>query len=395
MANFFKKNKSVILNIFTAILFIFTFVFTFYSGYNYRELTLYEDFDSDLVYVASLLENNYVLSEYDKEYAEYESINAYLATIGDKYAYYSSPEEHEKQNMSSDGTNITLGISFDITNDNKMIIKSIVKGSNADGSGLKVDDVLVSIKGQKINNYLDYKNFIISNVFKENEEVEVSVLRDGKELSYNIVTKKQVIPVCECEIINDDIAYIRLYNFGKKSAADFKAALTQTVFNGKCSALIVDLRNNGGGSLTAMQDIAGNFVKNELISTFKYKTTSEQIFSTNTTNLVNVPVVFLVNENSASASECLTGALMCHNKITVIGTKTFGKGIGQTTYPCPSGGYVTFTTAMYYLPDNTSIHEKGITPDIEISLPEGITFDEVTRENDTQLTKAIEFLRKK
>ena len=144
-----------------------------------------------------------------------------------------------------------------------------------------------------------------------------------------------------------------------------------------------------------MKKVAGNFLENELITTFKYKDKEEKYYAKKTKTYTDIPLVILVNGDSASASECLSGALQCHKRATIVGTQTYGKGIGQSTYMCPSGGFVTFTTAKYFLPNGECIHGKGVTPDVIVNLPQEVINGErkLTRENDTQLQEALKILK--
>lgn len=384
-----SKTDAILLKI-MPVLIIFGIIASFLSGYWYKTIIFYEKETTDFEYAKYILDKEFINDDFDKNFAEYNAINAYLDTTGDKYAYYLSAEEYEKRVMSNNGENIVLGISFSVNDDLQMVINGFTNGTNAQTSGLKIGDVLVSIGEYKISNYNDYTNFSVSKVFKENEEVTVIISRDNEEKSFNIVAKKIITPLCESKFI-DDIAYIKLTKFSDKSAEDFKIALNETVFkNEKCKGLIIDLRNNGGGDLKAMQSIAGNFLNNKLIANFKYKKSEEKIYPISADKIFEGKIAILVNENTASASECFSSALQYYDKATIVGTQTFGKGIGQTTYPCPNGGFVTFTTAKYFLPDDTSVHEVGVTPDKKIDLPDNIKNGSVVLndENDVQLIEA-------
>lgn len=384
-----SKTDSILLKI-MPILIVFGIIASFLSGYWYKTIDFYENETTDFEYAKYILDKEFINDDFDENFAEYNAINAYLDTTGDKYAYYLSAEEYEKRLMSNNGENIVLGISFSVNDDLQMVINGFTNGTNAQTSGLEIGDILISIGEYKINDYNDYLNFSVSKVFKENEKITVTVNRKGNEKSFTIAAKKIVTTLCEDKII-DNIAYIKLTKFSDKSAEQFKDALNKTVFsNTDCKGLIIDLRNNGGGDLKAMQSIAGNFLDNELITVFKYKKAEEKIYPIKSDKIYEGKIVILVNENTASASECFSSALQYYKKATIVGTQTFGKGIGQTTYPCPNGGFVTFTTAKYFLPDYTSIHEVGVTPDKKIDLPDNIKNGStvLNDENDVQLLEA-------
>jgi carboxyl-terminal processing protease len=294
--------------------------------------------------------------------------------------------------MSSNGEKIVLGIAFDVKED-KLFISSIEKNSAAETSGLKVGDRLISIKDKKVETYAEYVAFYINNSFTENEDVKVMVERHNEKLEFTIKPKKTTIQLSKSEVI-DNILYIELSTFSEKSFTEINEIIKS--IETKYDGIILDLRDNGGGSLESLEKIAGLFMKDKLIAEFRYKNETEKCYTKSGNAFTDLPLVILVNGDSASASECLTGALKCHERATIVGTQTFGKGIGQSTYQCPNGGYVTFTTSKYYLPNGECIHEVGITPDIVVELPKEIIDGDVelTKDNDTQLQKAIELLKK-
>ena len=387
-----KKQKfDSVCNIIGPILMIVAFVLCFRTGVLYKEMIHYQKEATDYEYVMMLLESQYT-DDYDKNVAMNNAINGYLSSIGDKYAYYLSPEQHEKHEMSSNGEKIVLGITFDVKED-KLFISSIEKNSAAETSGLKVGDRLISIKDKKAETYAEYVAFYINNSFTENEDVKVMVERNSEKLEFKIKPKKTTVQLSKSEVI-DNILYIELSTFSEKSFTEINETIKS--IETKYDGIVLDLRDNGGGSLESLEKIAGLFMKDKLIAEFKYKNETEKCYTKSGNAFTDLPIVVLVNGNSASASECLTGALKCHKRATIVGTQTFGKGIGQSTYQCPNGGYVTFTTSKYYLPNGECIHEVGITPDIVVELPkEVIDGDaELTKDNDTQLQKAIELLKK-
>ncbi len=388
-----KKVSSIIYNVLTPILLVFAVLLAFNTGILYREVKYKTEDMSDYEYVLSLLEKEYNFTNYDEKLATHNAINAYLATLGDKYAYYLSPEQYEDKQMQRNGEKVILGIVFEVIDD-VLYVGDLTEGAPAENTGIKIGDKLVSINGVKIKNIDAYNEFFSVETFKDNQEVTVVVEREGKEIEYKIIAKKTSVELCTSRMI-DNVIYIKLSIFSNKSANELKEVIKN--ISSDCEGIVLDLRNNGGGELTALKKIAGHFIGDKMIAEFRYKNNTEKCIATKTDITTDLPLTILVNKKSASASECLTGALQCYDRATIIGTTTFGKGIGQSTYRCPNGGYVTFTSSKYYLPNGECIHEIGITPDIEVELPEEVLNgdEKLADENDTQLQAALNKLTKK
>lgn len=390
-----KTKKERILNVLVIVLFFLSMASMFYCGYQISDLTFPHRNSDDYQYVKGIVDKAYNFNEYDKAFAEHSAINGYLNALGDDYAIYMSPEEYEKRQMSGKGESISLGLNIAVNDDGLVTVVGLVQNGNSINSGIEIGDILVSVNGNKTETVDEYNAFAMKNTFADGDNVEVVVRRNGEEKTFNIVTNKIVTPVCELTFM-DDIAYIKLTTFSETSVASFVENLKKVNENSNCKGIILDLRNNGGGMVTSMQKIAGSFLSNDkLIATFQYKNYEEKIKPEKTSQTTDLPLVVLVNGNSASASECLTGALQYHKRATIIGTQTYGKGIGQSTYECPSGGFITITTLKYYLPDGTWIHETGVTPDILSDLPDDIKngTTAITNENDTQLIAAKDFFK--
>ena len=344
---------------------------------------------TDFNQVVELVET-YFNGEYDKDTAEYYAINGYLGSLEDDYAFYLTEEQYQKLADSQEGEKVIIGIEFGFTEDDKVYISGFDKDGKAKDSGLKINDFIVSIDNEKIENYNDYANFARSNVFEDGQMVPVVVDRNGEIITVTIEAKKVDIPLCEFKMYSD-VAYIHLYSFTDTSAEKFKNIMEEINSNPNCKGIILDLRDNGGGSVTALESIAGSFLKKEqLIAKFKYKKISEDIKPSQNDTYTDLPLVVLVNGNSASASECLTGALKCHKRATIIGTQTFGKGIGQSTFLCDNGGYVQFTSLEYFLPDGSSIHKVGIEPNIVIEMSDEIEF---LTDDDIQFSEALKKIK--
>ena len=188
--------------------------------------------------------------------------------------------------------------------------------------------------------------------------------------------------------------YIAVSQFLENTGDQFDKAVTELEKNGMQS-LIIDLRDNGGGFLnTCTQMVSRLIAKDKLIVYTKDKEGNKEEFKSDSDKTLNLPVVILVNNNTASASEIMTGCLKDYGKATVVGTKTYGKGIVQNIMPLPDGSAIKFTIAKYYTPNGTDIHKKGIKPDVEVKISDAQWKKAQKDEKaDIQLKKAMELLK--
>ena len=204
------------------------------------------------------------------------------------------------------------------------------------------------------------------------------------------------VPYVHAKMLDGQIGYIRIDSFLGNVAGEMEEALKDLLTDGMRS-LVLDLRNNPGGGLTEVLDVADMFLqKGDLIVSIKSKTTDTEKYYAEETGY-SFPVAVLVNGNSASASELLSGALQDHERAVIIGTQTFGKGIVQTYFRLNSNaGWIKITTDAYYTPNDVCIHGIGITPDIVVELPEDVqslAIESLSVEQDTQLMRALQYLK--
>ena len=201
-------------------------------------------------------------------------------------------------------------------------------------------------------------------------------------------------------MLPNDVGYVRITSFDDKTAEQFEQHL-KSLGESSLKGLVIDLRNNGGGTLSSTEKIADRLLPEGLITYFEYKDGSKREFKSGP-EFLDIPLAVIINGSSASASEVLSGALRDHQRATLVGEKSFGKGIVQTIYPfmtTQKGETAMYlTTARYFTPNGECIHGKGIQPDIQVSLPEelrGMNFDDMTLEQDVQLKTAWQEVLKK
>lgn len=321
------------------------------------------------------------INEIDNDKALEGMATGLLNSLGDDYSFYVSSEDSKEYEEQSSG--LYVGIGTYLTKKNPKVvdekedkadydyfikISSPFPGGPANRAGLKANDYITHIDGEPVDN-LSATEASLKLRGEPNTEVTVTVLR-GKT-SFDITLRREMVetPTTLKTVINNHIGYIQIYQFSTITTdqfiEDFKELLSLNI-----DSLIIDLRNNRGGIVDSALNIADLFLSEDTILITKQKETLQnniQITKANKNTIVNdsFKLVLLVNGGTASSSEILTGALKDNNRALIIGSKTFGKGIMQQSFPFGKG-FVQFTIAHYLTPNSIDIHEIGIEPDILI-----------------------------
>ncbi len=316
--------------------------------------------------VLSILQENYV-EEIDTQEAILGAINGLLFAL-DPHSSYLQPENFEELHNETQGSFTGIGIEITIKDGNLTVVAPI-EGTPADKAGIMVNDTIVKIEGEWTND-MTPMNAVKKLRGPKGTPVTISIHRQGwKELKdFNLT--RDIIPLQSVKsfFLSPGMAYMRISNFQAKTTQDFKKSLKLLKKEDQVHGLILDLRNNPGGLLNQAVNIADIFLNSGLIVYTKGRT-EEQNMAFNAHDSgedSNFPLVVLVNEGSASASEIVAGALQDHKRAIVLGTQTFGKGSVQTIVPLHEGAGLRLTTAHYFTPNGRSIQAKGITPDITV-----------------------------
>lgn len=341
------------------------------------------------------LMNEEALSPASETSATTGAINGLLESNGDKYSAYFDPDQYELFNEQTDGEFFGIGVTI-ADKDAQVYLVSIIEGTPAEKAGLKANDVIVAVDGKKQDPWTS--DAVVKAVRgPEGTKVSVTVARpseDNKEYTFDITRARIDIPNVMKKIMGDDknVGYIAMGGFNAKSAEDIEAAIKELQKQG-AETFILDLRNDPGGLLQEAVDVASLFVDDGVIVRVEERDTPEkQMRANKLINTLDVPLVLLVNENSASASEVLGGALQDYDRATLVGTKTFGKGSVQTIRELTFGGAVKFTTAHYLTPKSRVIDGVGLTPDVVVEMK---VESMAKPETDTQLQRAIQEALKK
>ena len=338
-----------------------------------------------------------------------------MAGLGDPYSCYYTAEQYEELMVDTQGVYCGIGamISQNLET-NVMTIIRVFEGSPAAEGGLLAGDMISKVDGRDVTQ--EELDIVVNNYVKgeENTEVTLTVFRPSVNDYLDItMTRKSVeVPTVEHQMLTDDIGYVLITQFEMVTAQQFKDAVKDLESQGM-KKLMIDLRSNPGGVVDSAVSIAAYMLPEGDILTTRYKNGQEDVYRTKDKKLrvdssqeggfpqypvldedeLDIPIAILVNENSASASEILAGAMKDYGRATLVGTTTFGKGIVQNLYPLKDGSAIKMTVAKYFTPSGYDLHEKGIQPDVEVELDAELAArGYYTLEEDNQVQKAIEVL---
>lgn len=347
--------------------------------------------ETTLAYIRTMLEDEYIGEIDDKKMLE-TAIKGYVAGVGDEYTEYYTPDEMQEEYETAMGNYVGIGIYMIVNYEEGYIdVVDVMKNSPALEAGLKKEDRILKVDGEEITseNVEELANAIKG---EEGTKVKLEVKREKEILEIEIERKRIEVSHINSEMLEDNIGYIQVLDFDGGTSEEFRENYEKLKEKGATS-LIIDIRSNGGGvvdeSINMLEMICE---KDSILLIETDKNGKEEIIKSQENPIINIPIVVLVNEYSASASEIFAGALKDNNKAIIIGTKTYGKGVIQTLIRLSDGSGLKMTTEEYCTPSRNKINKVGIEPNIVVELPEDI--EELTKENDTQLKKAIEELKK-
>lgn len=321
--------------------------------------------------------------------------------LNDPYSEFYTKEEMNELKEQTTGELIGIGVIVGIKDDNIVVI-SPIKDSPAMRVGLKAGDIISKVNGK------EYKANELSDAVKEIKvplsekkssllgkvdygKVKIEVLREGKEREFEIQREEISLQTVEYKQLENKIGYIAISQFADGTAKDFVKELETSKKNDD-RALIIDLRNNPGGLLNEVQDVADSIMGEATIVYTQDRNGKKQYIKSRDGGGLNIPLVVLINEGSASASEVLSGAVRDNEIGTLVGEKTFGKALVQTVRQLSDGSGFKLTVQQYFTPRGENINHKGIVPDVEVKLDENQL---LKNQVDTQLQKAIEIIQTK
>lgn len=362
-----------------------TFMITSIGMYNYF-VRLSDDTETiakKLEIVKNELEKYYI-GDMDTESMTETAIKGYVAGLKDDYSEYLTKEEYEELLISITGDYVGIGIYMSQDVEGNIIVVSPIVGSPAEKAGLQAGDIITAINGESCSEMdLDTASSKIKG--QEGTTVELEILRENEKLNKTVERRTVEIQDSRSEILEGNIGYIQLTTFDEGCADKVEQYLLEFQNEG-INSVIIDLRDNTGGIVTEAIDFAELFIKRgDIIMRSYNKADNVTLTKSNNTKPVDMEIVILVNEYSASATEIVTAALKDNEVATIVGTTTYGKGVMQEVMPLFDGA-LKVTIEEFKTPNGNKINEIGIMPD-------EIVEDNVETEEDEQLQKAIEILK--
>ena len=339
--------------------------------------------------------DKYYVEEFDETLVEETLFSGMAAGVGDRYTYYMSKETLEQYLENTNGNFDGVGIEVYTTQDGEVIISRVMEGQPAQQAGMQEGDVIIGVDGE------DMRGKLVSDVAakirgKAGTEVTIEVLRKstGETLKMTMQRAVVVMESVDSRMINGNIGYISISGFKENTYEQFKAAL-DTLQKGGMKGLVLDLRDNPGGLVKSVYQIGEELLpEGTMVYTLDKQEKRDDLKCDG--EYLDIPLVVLVNENSASASEILAGAVKDTGRGTLVGMQTFGKGLVQRLFTLPDGSGLNVTIQKYYTPKGTSIHGIGIEPDEVVQLGEKYlttVLTDIPEGEDDQLQKALEVLQ--
>ena len=347
---------------------------------------------SKLYAIEKIMDENYY-EDLDKEKMGEYAAAGFVAGSGDAYTNYMSADEYALM-MSGMEDNNYQGIGVEIsTAEEKMKVSSVMAGSPANKAGILPGDYIIKVNGKEYTSYESSEAISSIKSTPEGSCVTVTVERNSQIFDFEIKVEYIEVKNVTCKMADEKTGYIRIRSFGENTGKDFINAC-ESLLESNMQALVIDLRGNPGGMLDTVVEALDYLLPEGVITTIKYKNRDDDVYRSDS-KFLDIPICVLIDENSASASEIMAGALKDYGRATLVGKTTYGKGVVQGMFTLRDKSVVRVTIARYYTPNGVCIDKIGIKPDLEVDLPEGKTIGNFDSgfENDAQFEKAMEVLK--
>lgn len=312
-----------------------------------------------------------------------------LSSANDPYTCYYTKEEVKELNESLEGVFYGIGVTMQADTESGLVkVVSVLEDSPASKCDIKDNDLVIKVDGENIYG-MELSDVVKKIKGAEGTNVVLTLLRDGREIETEITRGKVETPTVKYEKKEDDIAYIQISEFDDVTAEQFKDA-KQKMLNDNAKGLILDLRGNPGGSIDAVVSVANEILPAGIVVYTEDKNGKRKEYTCDGQNEIKIPIIVLVDGNSASAAEILAGAIKDYEKGILLGTTTFGKGIVQSIMQLKDGTAVKITVSKYYTPKGVNIHKTGIEPDVEVKFDSKAYLEDKT---DNQLEEALKRMK--
>lgn len=358
---------------------------------------------ADDVWERAKVVESYIDRYYWKDDTSDQTISEYaakgmVAALGDKYSAYLTSQELKEsmEDIAGDYEGIGAAVQMDEKTGSKTIT-GVQKGMPAEKAGLIAGDEIIKINGKEVKE-LNLSETVSLIKGEEGKQSVLTILRkeNGQTVTKEItvVNEKIITQSVTSKMLTNAIGYVGVSGFDKETVKQFKDAIAE-LEKKKERGLIIDLRNNGGGSLTATIEMLNRMLPKGNLITEKNKVNGDKLYTSTDEEYFDKPVIVLINEGSASASEVFAGCMQDRKAATLLGTKSFGKGIVQTVFSLEKscGGGIKLTTGEYLLPSKRCIQGEGLTPDVEVKYTG--SSNKLGAKDDNQLQKALEVMEEK
>ena len=339
----------------------------------------------------NLIEERFI-GESDRQTRLDAAANAMVDSTGDRWSYYMSAEEYALQQEQSENAFVGVGITI-AQEDSGFQILAVSPGSGAAEAGLAPEDLLVEVDGQDVRQ-ADLAQVRALVTGKEGTTVKLGLVRDGKSLTYTVQRRRIETPVADWQMLSQNTALVRIYNFDSRCAQETIAAIEEALAAG-AGQIVFDVRGNPGGYASELVAVLDYLLpEGELFRTVRYDG-KEQVDMSDESCL-DIPMAVLVNRHSYSAAEFFAAALAEYDAAVVVGEQTVGKGYFQLTYPLGDGSAVALSVGKYFTPKGLSLADTGITPDVEVTLSSqqeaALSAGTLAPEEDPGILQALEAL---
>lgn len=348
---------------------------------------------SKLTQLADLIEERFI-GEADRTAMEDAAAEAMVDSLGDEWSYYVSAADYGAYQDQSNNSYVGVGITISVREDGYLDIQQVETGGPAEAAGLLVGDILTAVDGQDCAQLglSGTRNLVRG---EEGTTVDLTVRRDGQELTQTVTRAYFEVPVATLELVHDGIGIIKIENFDQRCAQESIAAIEEALAQG-AEKLILDVRNNPGGYKSEMVELLDYLLpEGPLFRSVDY--TGKEEVDESDANFLDVPMAVIVNNESYSAAELFAAALSEYDAAVVVGTQTYGKGYFQVNYRLNDGSAVGLSIGRYFTPKGVSLAGVGITPDVVVEVDDemflDIYYDQVEPLDDPQVLAAIDALK--
>lgn len=368
---------SISLVVATIICTILVQVFLFKGVFISRNLyEKYKKYDK-LVALEEIIQEDYY-QDIDDDTLVLGAEKGLVQSLEDPYSEYYTKEEFKLLKEQTQGSFVGIGIYMTGNENDNVVVQSVIKNYPAEKSGLKAGDIILKVDGDEVK--YSQSSIVSSKIKgKAGTSVVLTIVRDSKQFDVTIKREEIVVESVKSEVKDENIGYVQITSFDKNTYKEFKQAVT-SLQKKNVKSLIIDLRDNPGGLLDVCVDIA-DYLLGEGTIVYTKDNKGETQYYKSDADKVDLPIVVLINENSASASEILTASIVDNKAGIAIGTTSYGKGLVQSVREFRDGTGYKLTTAQYYTPNGDYINKQGIKPNI------------VEKDKEKQLDKAVEYLK--